>query len=639
MKKLLLLGLLIVMINCSYGQSRGIKYEYSVSNNSAFNDNVFTSIYNYDPYLNSYNYHSTTFEIGFNDNVIMHTPFVKIGNNYFSLLTRYDSYLCPLDTRRIPIPPPTNSLPPDPLENVAYNGTSKSDGGFALVTNKYPHILRNYDNLGNIIFSKIISCPPILGNSWPSNTIYESRAKLLANPYNDNLYLIFGLNDISVSGSTSTSASSPTIVVIEISPSGTLVNAFRLVIPLAPSNGGPFIQGYSDPLVSSDPLLHDFTIYNQDFIGDVKYVKGGNGPSSDRLWVALNMDYQGSLELDVSSQTILSPYYVQSSFFAGNHSLLGVALISPQGISTTNEVSVMLPSTNFSGNLPGAQLIIAKAATPALPAEMMAITYDSFVPTIYHFRDHISTIPFNKYRFPSSLSYLYGTMDLKNYQNNILFSVNEYFGTFNPNSLSINLRKQSTTNAQGLGYVDFITRDTNKLYIMYNNYFNASGGVNPSNVIIKESMPSFNSTCGSNFVGNHTATVSSPSYYPLQTAVYPLPGVIITKDISYVEYKGQDIVTFRNVCLTCPAINKSSDDSIEISENQDIVLHPNPAKNYFELTTELAIEKVEVYSMLGQLVKTFETQNQYSITDLSKGSYIIKITTSEETLNKTLIVE
>lgn len=84
-----------------------------------------------------------------------------------------------------------------------------------------------------------------------------------------------------------------------------------------------------------------------------------------------------------------------------------------------------------------------------------------------------------------------------------------------------------------------------------------------------------------------------------------------------------------------PALNTNNFSLNEIA----ITLSPNPAKNYFELTTELSIEKIEIYSMLGQLVKTFDMQNQYAISDLGKGSYIVKIKTSEGTSNKTLLIE
>lgn len=55
-----------------------------------------------------------------------------------------------------------------------------------------------------------------------------------------------------------------------------------------------------------------------------------------------------------------------------------------------------------------------------------------------------------------------------------------------------------------------------------------------------------------------------------------------------------------------------------------IHLYPNPASNTFALSGEPA--KVEVYSMTGQLVKSFETQpdSQYDISDLNTGLYIVK---------------
>lgn len=70
-----------------------------------------------------------------------------------------------------------------------------------------------------------------------------------------------------------------------------------------------------------------------------------------------------------------------------------------------------------------------------------------------------------------------------------------------------------------------------------------------------------------------------------------------------------------------------------------ISLYPNPSKTYFELTGEISIENVEIYSLQGQLVKSFKNDSQYTISDLAKGMYIVKINATEGTLNKTLIVE
>ena len=70
-----------------------------------------------------------------------------------------------------------------------------------------------------------------------------------------------------------------------------------------------------------------------------------------------------------------------------------------------------------------------------------------------------------------------------------------------------------------------------------------------------------------------------------------------------------------------------------------INLYPNPAKSYFELATTINVEKVELYSLQGQLVKTFVNQNQYEINDLAKGMYIVKVNAQEGVANKTLVIE
>ena len=60
--------------------------------------------------------------------------------------------------------------------------------------------------------------------------------------------------------------------------------------------------------------------------------------------------------------------------------------------------------------------------------------------------------------------------------------------------------------------------------------------------------------------------------------------------------------------------------------NSEIYLYPNPASNY--CTLNIATSKVEIYSISGQLVKSFNVnqtkENQFPINDLNKGMYIVK---------------
>ena len=60
--------------------------------------------------------------------------------------------------------------------------------------------------------------------------------------------------------------------------------------------------------------------------------------------------------------------------------------------------------------------------------------------------------------------------------------------------------------------------------------------------------------------------------------------------------------------------------------NGEIYLYPNPASDYFTLNTSNS--KVEIYSITGQLVKSFKSnqskENQFYISDLNKGIYVVK---------------
>jgi 1,4-alpha-glucan branching enzyme len=73
--------------------------------------------------------------------------------------------------------------------------------------------------------------------------------------------------------------------------------------------------------------------------------------------------------------------------------------------------------------------------------------------------------------------------------------------------------------------------------------------------------------------------------------------------------------------------NKVASLAIANFEKKDeIYLYPNPATNYFTLNTNTS--KVQVFSITGQLVKSFNTSQavsyQYAVNDLNKGLYIVK---------------
>ena len=72
--------------------------------------------------------------------------------------------------------------------------------------------------------------------------------------------------------------------------------------------------------------------------------------------------------------------------------------------------------------------------------------------------------------------------------------------------------------------------------------------------------------------------------------------------------------------------NQQSTLDIVNNESRSLTLYPNPANNYFVIEGE--ITKAEIYSVTGQLVKSFDginvTDYQFDINDLTKGVYLVK---------------
>lgn len=81
-----------------------------------------------------------------------------------------------------------------------------------------------------------------------------------------------------------------------------------------------------------------------------------------------------------------------------------------------------------------------------------------------------------------------------------------------------------------------------------------------------------------------------------------------------------------------------SNDVFDLSDS--VTLFPNPSDDYFSINTNTS--KVEVYSISGQLVKTFGAQridSRFDVTDLKAGVYLVKITDSNNRLKTTRLIK
>ncbi len=82
----------------------------------------------------------------------------------------------------------------------------------------------------------------------------------------------------------------------------------------------------------------------------------------------------------------------------------------------------------------------------------------------------------------------------------------------------------------------------------------------------------------------------------------------------------------------CNTIN-----SVDVANNVEANLYPNPTNNYFIIETNETILNVEVYNQLGELQNTINKSNKIDISKLKTGTYIVKITTITSTIVKRII--
>jgi len=75
------------------------------------------------------------------------------------------------------------------------------------------------------------------------------------------------------------------------------------------------------------------------------------------------------------------------------------------------------------------------------------------------------------------------------------------------------------------------------------------------------------------------------------------------------------------------------------SNNLNFSLAPNPAKNSFKITTHKKIINVKIYNLLGKLIKVYLAQENYSVSSLSKGIYLVSIQSEEGVGTKKLLIE
>jgi hypothetical protein len=94
---------------------------------------------------------------------------------------------------------------------------------------------------------------------------------------------------------------------------------------------------------------------------------------------------------------------------------------------------------------------------------------------------------------------------------------------------------------------------------------------------------------------------------------------------SYISNEGGTVAVFRNE-------SASSERKTQKSLNEDITLsvQPNPSSGIFELVSNGMINRIDVYSIIGEALLSKEIREPYrasaDLTSLSNGIYFLKVT-------------
>lgn len=105
---------------------------------------------------------------------------------------------------------------------------------------------------------------------------------------------------------------------------------------------------------------------------------------------------------------------------------------------------------------------------------------------------------------------------------------------------------------------------------------------------------------------------------------------VIGGDTYYVRVSGYSSSTTQGTFCLKVSTNTLSNDSFD---NTGFTSYPNPVKNLLNLTYSKNIEKVQVINLLGQemIVKSMnETQGQVDMSQLSSGTYLVKVTSDNQ---------
>jgi hypothetical protein len=103
-------------------------------------------------------------------------------------------------------------------------------------------------------------------------------------------------------------------------------------------------------------------------------------------------------------------------------------------------------------------------------------------------------------------------------------------------------------------------------------------------------------------------------------------------DLTLTDMEGNPLATINGDVFI------STTSSSTASGDVKLTVYPNPTSNYFQISDLTGLKQVEIFSIVGTKVKSYDAapQKQYFVGDLSEGMYLVRLISSSKKILKTV---
>ena len=112
-----------------------------------------------------------------------------------------------------------------------------------------------------------------------------------------------------------------------------------------------------------------------------------------------------------------------------------------------------------------------------------------------------------------------------------------------------------------------------------------------------------------------------------------------TRNVPSAELTGNNLSDFSGMTYGEVNVDFNPTASVDDVFASNVSIYPNPAKEFVNISSSVEINKIEVYNLLGKKVSSSSNliNNTLDISNLSKGMYLLKLTSEKGTATKKIV--